>query len=1063
MPSQSSPQPTVTEMRVDNLRTCLTIAANSLEILADNFKTPFLGAIFNTTQSLLKYVESVKQNKDDCTCLIEQAHELLNAIIIVHLQSDTGAELSPSVLKNIGLFTETLHKIHTFVEAQQKGSKVQRFFRQGEMSTLLKECKAGLQQGLDFFQIENITVMNNIMDIQQDAERRHREVLDMIEALWDTNSSDGSSLISRVYSGSHNSSNSISMLPSEPKIFHGRGSELEDILQHFSQGTPRVAILGAGGMGKTSLARAIIHHTEIAGRYDQHRFFVACDSAATQIELAALIGTHIGLKPGKDLTHAVIQHFTKSPHSLLILDNLETLWEPTESRANIEEFLSLLTSVEHLALVITMRGAERPAKVAWTRPFLQPLKPLAQDAARQAFIDIADNTHNPEEVDKVLSLTDNMPLAINLLAHLVDSEGCSNVLCHWEEEKTSLISDGYDKRSNLDLSISLSLSSPRLNSVPHSRDLLSLLSMLPDGLSDAELVQAKLPIDNILGCKAALIRTALAYSDEHKQLKALVPIREYMQKIKPPGYHLVRPLLKHFKGLLELFVEYRGTQSSSATVARISSNYSNIQNIIWNGAQQGHPDLVDTIYCACDLNLFSQLIGQGQIPFIHQIHNILPRPCDHRLEAYYILSLLNSIGHPSISVTETLVFEALEHFKHFNDPDLKCYYQQNLDISTAKRFCETTISLALSAQNTKMEGQALANLAQINCFCGEYFTAQVHANMAQRLARISADLYREAQALRIMSMCCYSLGNYKQSTFLCSRARDLLALCGMSGGQLDHYLMTTQAEIHKLKSEYVAARSIHSRILQDASVDQDFYTHGLALLNVAEIDLAIGAPMDDVQRNCNAAKKIFKTVAEVTVCDTIVADLYLREGNMLEAKTLFERCINISLGYSKIMAYCLERLGNFSRWGFLDEMSSQTTVFLVHSVRQKEKLEIHKALQFLGDMFLAQDHEHTAISLFTVALEGFTYMDVHRSRAECMLRLGDISRRHGNLLKAVELWETARPLFEQSSQAKQIEHIDQRLAGINENMLGQNYGINHLEDMEGLNLDDEKEIDLVAV
>jgi hypothetical protein len=56
----------------------------------------------------------VKQNKDDCTCLIEQAHELLNAIIIVHLQSDTGpgAELSPSVLKNIGLFTGYLLWLH---------------------------------------------------------------------------------------------------------------------------------------------------------------------------------------------------------------------------------------------------------------------------------------------------------------------------------------------------------------------------------------------------------------------------------------------------------------------------------------------------------------------------------------------------------------------------------------------------------------------------------------------------------------------------------------------------------------------------------------------------------------------------------------------------------------------------------------------------------------------------------------------------------------------------------------------------------------------------------------
>jgi hypothetical protein len=297
--------------------------------------------------------------------------------------------------------------------------------------------------------------------------------------------------------------------------------------------------------------------------------------------------------------------------------------------------------------------------------------------------------HNPEEVNKVLSLTDNMPLAINLLAHLVDSEGCSNVLSRWEEEKTSLISDGYDKRSNLELSISLSLSSTRLDSFPHSKDLLSLLSMLPDGLSDVELVQAKLPMDNILGCKAALIRTTLAYSDEHKQLKALVPIREYMQKIKPPGNHLVQPLLRHFKELLELFMEYHGTQSSSATVARISSNYSNIQNILWNGAQPGHPDLVNTIYCACDLSHFSQLIGWGPIPFTQQIHNILPRPCDHHLETTYILSLFNSLGYYSaISDAETLVFEALEHFKHFDDPDLKCMFSNYWCICDSNEFIQ---------------------------------------------------------------------------------------------------------------------------------------------------------------------------------------------------------------------------------------------------------------------------------------------------------------------------------------------------------------------------------------
>ncbi|KAJ7858094.1 hypothetical protein B0H13DRAFT_1640709, partial [Mycena leptocephala] len=305
------------------------------------------------------------------------------------------------------------------------------------------------------------------------------------------------------------------------------------------QGNPKIAILGGGGMGKTSLARAVVHHTEITSKYEQDRFFVTCDSAASKAELVALVGAHLGLKPGKDLTPLIVQHLSRSPQCLLILDNLETSWEPPESRGEIEGFLALLSGVESLGLMITMRGAERPAKVRWTRPFLAPLGPLHQNAARQTFVDIADMSDDLQEVDRVLSLTGNMPLAISLLAHLVDSEGCSSVLSRWEGETTSIISAGYGKQSNLDFSISLSLSSPRITSLPHSQDLLSLLSMLPNGLSDVELIQSKLPINDILSCKVALIRTALAYSDEHKRLKVLVPIREYIQKIQPPGDHLI--------------------------------------------------------------------------------------------------------------------------------------------------------------------------------------------------------------------------------------------------------------------------------------------------------------------------------------------------------------------------------------------------------------------------------------------------------------------------------------------------------------------------------------------
>jgi tetratricopeptide (TPR) repeat protein len=222
--------------------------------------------------------------------------------------------------------------------------------------------------------------------------------------------------------------------------------------------------------------------------------------------------------------------------------------------------------------------------------------------------------------------------------------------------------------------------------------------------------------------------------------------------------------------------------------------------------------------------------------------------------------------------------------------------------------------------------------------------------------------------------------------------------------------------------------------------DQDPYRHALALLNIAGIDVAIGVPEHDVQRNVEAARKQFSTMGhinQVLMCETILADLYLREGNVLAAESLLQKCIRLTLTEHQIISYCLERLGDISRWKLPHCASCWTTVYFIHSLKFKEKLGIHKALRFLGDIFLASDDEDTAISLYTIALEGFTQMDVHHSRAECMLRLGDISKGHGDLLKALELWETARPLFERSSQAKQVQHIEERLASVGDDVLEQ--------------------------
>jgi hypothetical protein len=319
-----------------------------------------------------------------------------------------------------------------------------------------------------------------------------------------------------------------------------------------------------------------------------------------------------------------------------------------------------------------LRGAERPANVRWTRPFLEPLRPLGQNAARQTFIDIADNIHQTRDIDKILLLSDNMPLAIDLIAHLVDSEGIPSVLSRWETQRTSIVSEGYDATSNLDLSISLSLSGPRMISSPHARDLLRLLSMLPDGLSDAELLQSQLPLENILACKSTLLRTALAYTDAQKRLKALVPIREYVQKTHPAHSDLVHPLFVYYQEILELHQKYHGTLSNAGVMTRVASNFANIQNVLLQCLTSGGPHLAETIISTCDLNRYSRIAGHGNLPLLDQIPHFLPQPTNHKLEVFFIIQQLDGWRYRSIPNATQLVDQALEHFNHFHDPDMQC-------------------------------------------------------------------------------------------------------------------------------------------------------------------------------------------------------------------------------------------------------------------------------------------------------------------------------------------------------------------------------------------------------
>jgi hypothetical protein len=271
---------------------------------------------------------------------------------------------------------------------------------------------------------------------------------------------------------------------------------------------------------------------------------------------------------------------------------------------------------------------------------LGPLKPLSNVAARQTFIEVADEGHDDGSIQELLELTGNLPLAVSLIANVAGSEGCAHALSRWKSESTWMLSDGYDQRSSLDISIMLSYTSSRMT--PGAQELLSILSMLPDGLADADLVQAKLPIPDILSCKATLIQTALAFVGQNQHLQVLVPIREHILHVHPPANVLKLKLREHFHQILDLWNQFKNLNVADI-LPQISQNLANFSTVLHDGLTPEGPDIVQNFKSILFFDRFYERIYDTYSPLFLLLHlsGKMQHWKDHPIFGDYLIRLLN--------------------------------------------------------------------------------------------------------------------------------------------------------------------------------------------------------------------------------------------------------------------------------------------------------------------------------------------------------------------------------------------------------------------------------------